>query len=422
MKTRSTSRFCAPLALLLALLMLLPACTFRPADPSDTENTSGTPTEPPITTQPVTVPPVTQPPVTEPPTSQSSAVVDPPVPTYPYVNPLTGEGSFVDLSVSRPLAVVIANYYDKDTNATEAQANTSKADILIEYPVEGNYTRLLALYSDYASIGEIGALRSARYYDIQLALGYDAIFASYGGSDLYKISDSLLRYGAYYYFNNGLVDALDFANDSAITKLKLTTRDVLKKLGASSTNGVTVSGEDFAAAIAKKQYSTTRSGSTPLMRFSDQLVMLPDIGRTVRVYASATRRIDFIYDGSTGLYARYQFSDDDGLLPHNDAVNNNVQLAFANVVVLFADVSPIAEDAKSGGNESALDRKYVNVVGSGYGYIATAGSSARITWRKQSETSPLQFFDESGREFVFNPGKTCIEIIPSSLDESIIIQ
>lgn len=419
---KRTSRFFAATALVLAFLMLLPACTFRPVNPPETENTSSVPTQPPTTTQPVTVPPVTQPPVTEPPTQHSSEIVDPPVPVYPYTNPLTGEGTFVDLSAARPLAVVIANYYDKDTNATEAQANTSKADILIEYPVEGNYTRLLALYADYASVGEIGALRSARYYDIQLALGYEAIFASYGGSDLYKISDSLLKYGAYYYFNNGLVDALDFANDSKITKLKLTTRDVLKKLGASSTNGVTVSGEDFAAAIAKKGYATARSNTTPFMQFSDELVMLPDIGRTIRVNASSSRRVDFIYDGSTGLYARYQFSDDDGLLPHNDAVNGNAQLAFANVVVLFADVSPIAEDAKSAGNESALDRKYVKVVGSGYGYVATAGTSMQITWKKTSETSPIQFFDASGKEIKFNPGKICIEIIPSSLDESIIIQ
>ncbi len=413
----------AVLALLLAALMLLSACTLRPTD-QPPETSGNQQTEPPVTNPPVTNPPATEPPVTEPllPATDSSEIVDPPVPEFPYTNPLTGEGSNIDLSAKRPLAVVIANYYKKDTNSTEAQANISKADIVIEYPVEGNYTRLLALYSDYESVGEIGALRSARYYDIQLALGYDAIFASYGGSDLYKISNKLLKYGAYYYFNNKLIDALDFANDSKITKLKLTTRDVLKGLGASSTNSVTVSGEDFAAAIEKKGYKTDRTSDAPLMLFGSETTMYSDIGRNIRVNASATRRVDFIYDGGTGLYSRYQFSDDEGLLPHNDALNGNVQLTCANVVILFVDVSPIKEDAKSSDNESALDRKYVDVVGSGSGYAATAGTSTAITWKKTSETSPLQFFDANGNEITFNPGKTFIEIVPTGEEESAFIQ
>jgi len=420
-------------ALLLAVLFVLSACNFRPSDELPEENTTEDTDTPPETPENTTnLPPVTgddptEPPVTtEPPTDtntdtdpDSSTDVSNPDPIYPYINPLTGLGTDKDLENARPLAVVIANYYVSKTNQTEVQANLSKADIIYEYPVEGNYTRLLALYSDYESVGEIGALRSARYYDIQLALGHDAIFASWGGSDLYKIDSSLLKYGAYYYFLNNLVDNLDFANDTKLTKLKLSQRNYLSNMGASSTNSVTVSGADFAAAIKELNYSTTISTAYDYaIKFSDSTVVYGVQARHVKLNVTNTRRVDFIYNGSEGVYYRYQFSDDEGLLEHYDAANNNQQLSFTNVVLLYTNVSVIKEDSKAEGNAAALDRKYVDVVGSGSGYFISAGTCTPITWKKTSESAPLKYYDASGNEIVFNPGKTCVEICSTNFKES----
>jgi hypothetical protein len=75
----------------------------------------------------------------------------------------------------RPLAVLLDNVRGYP------QSGLPEATLIAEMPVEGGLTRLLALY-DQRDPGQVGPIRSARDYFVELAYGYDGILVHDGGS------------------------------------------------------------------------------------------------------------------------------------------------------------------------------------------------------------------------------------------------
>ena len=70
---------------------------------------------------------------------------------------------------SRPIAVMIDN-----VGVARPQAGLNDAYIVYEIIVEGNQTRLMALFKD-KDISKIGPIRSSRHYFLDYALENDAI-------------------------------------------------------------------------------------------------------------------------------------------------------------------------------------------------------------------------------------------------------
>lgn len=75
----------------------------------------------------------------------------------------------------RPLAVLL------DNAAGYPQAGLTEASIIAEMPVEGGLTRLMTLY-DQSDPAQVGPIRSARDYFVELARGYDGVLVHDGGS------------------------------------------------------------------------------------------------------------------------------------------------------------------------------------------------------------------------------------------------
>jgi hypothetical protein len=93
----------------------------------------------------------------------------------------------------RPIAVMMAN-----DAINRPLSGISQADLVVEMPViTGGITRLMAIYG-CETPDEIGSVRSARHDYIPLALGFDAIFAHWGGSHF-----------AYDKLNKKIIDNLD---------------------------------------------------------------------------------------------------------------------------------------------------------------------------------------------------------------------
>lgn len=90
------------------------------------------------------------------------------------INPLTGIESS-DTS-NRAMAVVVSNH-----PSARPQTALDEADIVYEVLAEGGITRFLALYQSEYPV-EIGPVRSARDYFIELADGYNALFLAHGYS------------------------------------------------------------------------------------------------------------------------------------------------------------------------------------------------------------------------------------------------
>ena len=88
---------------------------------------------------------------------------------------LTGEWIDEEQAKKRPLAIMIGN-----TSDALPQYGISSADVIYEVPVEGSYTRLMAIFGDYSGLEKIGSVRSCRHYFIYFAKEFDAIYAHYG--------------------------------------------------------------------------------------------------------------------------------------------------------------------------------------------------------------------------------------------------
>ena len=94
----------------------------------------------------------------------------------PIINPITGvEVESEDALPARPVQVSIPN----DTYGAVPQSNITQADIIYEFPVEGELTRLQAIY--YGDIPDkFGPIRSVRYYFVDVATEYKAARSTTG--------------------------------------------------------------------------------------------------------------------------------------------------------------------------------------------------------------------------------------------------
>ena len=93
-----------------------------------------------------------------------------------HENLLTGTNDLTDEAIGkRPVAVMVNNIA-----AALPQYGISEADIIFELPVEGNQTRLMAMYADYTQVPKICAVRSCRYYYPAIAKGFDAYYVHWG--------------------------------------------------------------------------------------------------------------------------------------------------------------------------------------------------------------------------------------------------
>lgn len=89
--------------------------------------------------------------------------------------PLTGVEAEIE-KPERAVAVTVNNHPD-----ARPQSGLSQADIVYEALAEGNVTRFLAIFQSEKP-ENIGPVRSARQYFIDLAKGYDALYIAHGYS------------------------------------------------------------------------------------------------------------------------------------------------------------------------------------------------------------------------------------------------
>ena len=60
---------------------------------------------------------------------------------------------------------------------------TSQSDMIMELMDEGGITRMMVFFADPENVPVIGSIRSARAYNVETALGYDAFLVHCGNSD-----------------------------------------------------------------------------------------------------------------------------------------------------------------------------------------------------------------------------------------------
>lgn len=300
-------------------------------------------------------------------------------------NLLTGLGDLSEGAIGkRPVAVMVNNVRD-----ALPQYGVAQADIIYEIPVEGDVTRLMAIYGDYTAVPQICAVRSCRYYFPAFSQGYDAFYVNWGIDD--SISDYLeaLNLDQYEGMNNagGL-----FGRD----------QDRLNE-GYSLEHTGYFDGTKFASVVQSEGRRTdlAENKKDTAFKFNGLKEQLKPKGsdcNTVNInFGAATAALT--YDPATKTYLK-QINGN----PQVDS-RTNTQLAFTNVFVLETEISVRDE----------IGHKNVDWDGSetSVGYYVSNGGVQKIYWNKDTndETSYLRFYDqESKDEIKVNRGKSYIAV------------
>lgn len=380
-----------------------------------TDPLTDAPTEP--VTEPVTDPataPVTDPatePVTEP-------VVDP---VIRYVNPLTGLPTENDLSGMRPVAVSIDN-----VKRAQPTVGLSLADVLIELPVEGFETRILAVFLDYQNLPTIGNVRSVREYTVRFAADFDAVLV-HAGSDTddgwLQLGPNAIKYGflitdlmkkgeiKYAAEREDLwyspVDNIDSLNYYPMPMF----RDLDRMYNMSTEHSLMVNGEIIVNSIEHRNYRTDLADGFAypyLVGASSRSPKNPEANSVFLPYNPYYTEYGatYEYNSETGLYYRSNFDHQ----PSIDGMNNE-QLAFKNLIILEVPAQVFPDDPKT--------RLNVNYVGEGTGYYCVNGRYEPIIWRRKTADGRLVIYSTDNSTLQIVDGKVMINIYPAEYHDSI---
>lgn len=272
----------------------------------------------------------------------------------------------------RPIAVMLAG--DPETRPL---SGIGSADIVVEMPVTPNgITRFMAVY-ECTTPSELGSVRSAREDFIPLVLGFDAIYAHWGGEA-----------GALERLNAGVADNID--------ALKYEGTVFYRKRGIEKPhNGFTSMGrlvdkaKDLTYDLAARAPLYTRAETGKLKK------NLTTLTETISVPYPYPYTVTWAYDASTGLYRRTRAGT-----PEMDALTDT-QVAARTVVVMKTVGRPLRDQYLR-----------VDTTGRGTAMIYQSGAAFPASWSKDpaNSKSRLIFYDAQGTEVRFAPGPLWIEI------------
>lgn len=302
------------------------------------------------------------------------------IPVPKNQNLLTGIGDLSQEAIGkRPVAVMINNVED-----ALPQYGITEADVIFELPVEGNLTRLMALYADYTKMPDICAIRSCRYYYPAIAKGFDAFYIHWG-SDQSIVS----------YLKSIQPDKYDgLSNDGG-----LFARDTSRRsAGYALEHTGYFKGTQFASVVESSGRRVQLGDAKKEAAFH-----FCDMGTTVEPSGGACNSVGIkfgasnsklTYNAETNTYDKFMNGH-----THIDG-KSGAQLTFTNVFVLETSIS----------TRDSVGHKEINWKGGNgaKGYYISNGAMQRITWSQTSESSYLKFYDENGEELKINRGKSYI--------------
>jgi len=305
---------------------------------------------------------------------------------------LTGEWKDASVVKRRNMAIMMPN-----NGPAMPQYGISKASIIYEAPMEfGSCTRLMALFEDYDDLDRVGPARSSRDYFVYEAMAYDSIYVNWGLAIPYvapvintdridNVSQAVkgMEKGVYSnafdrvdrpgykteYTGYLFIDGYNKAVENFGYETEYTNRFVQAFTFADSEAGIRAEYTEYPdATVVKPGGDAAKSGG----------------------YQECDPR--FEYNAEDNLYYRYQHGD-----KQIDEMNGE-QVAVSNIVFKVCH------------GEIRDENGYLafGVHGTGEAYVFTNGKVIEGTWNRASDYSPNIFYDENGKEIVFNQGKTWI--------------
>ena len=319
----------------------------------------------------------------------------PPLPPYD-ADPLTGEAK---QGRGRIIGVMVNNICNSARQNARPQRGLSAASILIESKVEGNISRLCALYSDVDAIPEVGPLRSGRDQFLQLIMPWQGLYYHDGESVfctqyVSQWDYSGLNIGGKSYFNTP-------------THPQVAHRDPRGGVVAYEHTEFT-SGPEIRLAAENAGIGLVYDYDTTFFPFADyrtgEDLLLPDCAdaRQVTVRHSAKYQSAFRYDEADRAYRMEMYSARTGHFePAVDELNGR-QLVFENLLVCFAPIAAYPGDSG--------DVQQVQYIAGGEAFLFTRGRVRPCQWVKPAPDLPLEVSD-NGQPVTLNRGRTYLAIV-----------
>lgn len=333
-----------------------------------------------------------------------------PVPIYP--NPLTGLEKESDFHNGRaPVAVMVNNIKMSSGNDAFPQWGIGSADIIYEMVTEGGITRMMAVFSDYDKMPKVGPVRSARDQHVQLMLPMGALYVHEGASifaarmlRMRTYPSGLQAYnleedGTYDWGSRDLYLNNPLGIGSGVVKW-----DESRRATRSQEMCAYTSGEQVAAAVAAGADGSGEPG--PIFNFvrydEPSRVLTGGDAQSMYFQYSSSYYAGFTYDPTSFKYLKTNTKGE----PHIDG-DTGEQLAFENVLLLFADVKPYTSLGYDAGMLVHVEYSW-----GGLGYYFSEGRYEKIRWLKGLPNEPLRIVDADGHEVdvQINCGKTYVGI------------
>lgn len=278
---------------------------------------------------------------------------------------------------SRPIAVMIDNVGD-----ARPQAGLNDAYIVYEIIVEGNLTRLMALYKD-VELDKIGPIRSSRHYFLDYALENDAIYVHFGWSPKAQSDISSLKVNNI----NGMAES---------SKSFWRVRDK-----RAPHNAVT-STEKILEIAKRKGYKTTSEKESVLNYVTEDVELTEGISATdITIPYSSSYKVTYKYNEETKRYTRGYNKTTQKDWDTKELVTTK------NIIITFAKNTTL-KDGTSKGRQNLLN------IGTFDGYYITNGKAIKIKCYKSSRKEQTVYKDLEGNEIEVNDGNTFIQIVPVS--------
>jgi len=297
-----------------------------------------------------------------------------PEPAPPPTCPLTGEEVSGTKVPHRPALAI------KIENAPEArpQAALNDADIVVEEPVEGGYTRFIAIFQCGES-ERVGPVRSGRTTDPDYLRQYGAAVFGYAGG-VAAVKREVPR--------AGLIDV-----------------NYIEAAGAYVRDPNRAAPHDLFTTTAAlwKAGNASTDAPDPVFSFAE-------------TWEGKARRVSGVhlpFSSASDVYWAWSRRDGAWLRAHGDVAHtleDGTQVSATNVVIQVVDVTE-SQIVDAAGNHSPD----VELTGSGKAYVLRDGRVIVGRWERASLEDVTTFVAKDGTEITLAPGGTWVELLPASV-------
>jgi len=308
------------------------------------------------------------------------------------ISPLTGLPIPQNMANRRPLAISLGNA----PLATMPLNGVSRADIIYEVPLQGNVTRIIALFQDTSNLPQIGSVRSARYYIAQIARSHNAILVSVGGNFLSE--ETIER------------EQITWINANAANRGQMFTVNQGRIPGRTLDPYISrvTSGELINRHLPNFGFTLTHNFNNRLSFVDNATPSGGTATNNVNIRFTPSKTSTFTFDSARGVYHMRQAINGN----NRDFIdaNNGAQVEFTNLIILRTDVTA-SDDPRI--NEVGADRlRVVRTTGSGTGYFVNGGRRVPINWSRADYEAPFVYTLQNGTPLNLGRGTTYVAFVP----------